>query len=95
MAPGLLEAGHVDLVVEVADIPAMPCPSSAPVVSGYDVLLPVAVTKISAVFTTSFECRHLIAFHRGLQRAGSDRSRDDNARALSLQCWAQPLPTSP
>ena len=48
-------------------------------------LLPVVVTKRSAVSTTSSSGRDLVALHRRLQRADRVDLGDDDARALAAQ----------
>ena len=52
-------------------------------------LLPVAVTKMSAVSTTSSSVAHLVALHRRLQRADRVDLGDDHARALAAQRLAR------
>ena len=48
-------------------------------------LLPVAVTKMSAVVDDVVERRDLVALHRGLQRADRVDLGDDHAGALAAQ----------
>ena len=57
--------------------------------------LPVVVTKMSAVSTTSSRRVDLVALHRGLQRADRIDLGDDHAAALAASDSAEPLPTSP
>ncbi len=80
------QPGHVDLVVEVADVaddrlvlhPAM---CSTVMMS----LLPVAVMKMSAVSTHVLERGDLVALHRRLQRADRVDLGDDHPGALAAQ----------
>ena len=57
--------------------------------------LPVAVTKMSAVSTTSSSVVTWIALHRRLQRADRVDLGDDHAAPWPRSDSAQPLPTSP
>ena len=81
-----LEAGHVDLVVEVADVAddrlvLHPLIWSTVTTS----LLPVAVMMMSAVGEHVLEGGDLVAVHRRLQRADRVDLGDDDPGALAAQ----------
>ena len=58
-------------------------------------LLPVAVTKMSALAGHVFHGLDLVAFHRRLQGADRVDLGDDHPRAALRSEAAEPLPTSP
>src|SRR4029079_12870743 len=80
----LLEAGHVDLVVEVTDVSddrLVLHPRH--VLSGDDHLVSSRGNEDVRGFDDVLENRYLIAFHRRLQCADRIDLRDHHARALS------------
>ena len=87
-----LEAGHVDLVVEVADVAHDRLVLHPPHLRrGDDVLVAGGGDEEVGGFEQAVERVDLVAFHRGLQRADRVDLRDDDATALPAERLGAPL----
>ena len=83
-AGDFLEAGHVDLVIEVADVSddgVVLHPRH--VLRGDDVAVPGGGNEDVGLSDDTFQCLDLESFHRRLQRANGVDFRDHHARALA------------
>ena len=86
MPPSLREAGHVDLVVEVADVADDRLVLHARhVLGGDDVAVAGGGDEDVGGLDDVLERGDLVALHRGLQRADRVDLGDDDARALAAQ----------
>ena len=87
LMPGTLrQAGHVDLVVEVADVADDRLVLHLPMCSAVMMSrLPVAVMKMSARVDDVLDGADLVALHERLQGADRVDLGDDDARALAAQ----------
>jgi hypothetical protein len=95
-ARDLLQAGHVDLVVEVADVAddrLVLHPRH--VLGGDDVVVAGRGDEDVGRLDHVLERVDLVAFHRRLQRADRIDLGDDDAAPWPRSACAQPLPTSP
>ena len=87
-----LQAGDVDLVVEVADVAHDGLVLHAGhVLQGNDLALPVAVTNRSARGHHVLQGGHLVALHGRLEGADGIDLGDDHSRPLSAQGLGAPL----